>query len=156
MPTADVLAAEFSELARGLHHAGDTSLYNEISGAIDQAAGPVPGEIRTGLAPKMPNRYAATLNAELAAGVQVRRGRADPGVTVWARTRGPRRVRLRRLDQGILEHPLFGNREFWYRQAVRPGWFTQPNQDAAPRVRASLEAALERVKDQIWAGVHGG
>jgi hypothetical protein len=65
------------------------------------------------------------------------------------------RRRIRRLDQGILEHPLFGNRRHWYRQPVAAGWFTQPNDDAAPRARRDIEDALGRVKDKIFRGVHG-
>jgi len=152
MPTLDVLAVEFGEIARNLRAAADDGLRRELLDAIHHAADPIPEAIRAGMPARMPNRYAATLNADLAIGVSVRSGRGDPGVTVRARTRRAQRRRLYRLDQGVLAHPLFGNRQHWYDQPAGEGWFTRPNEDAAPRVRGEIAAALEHVKDQIWRG----
>jgi hypothetical protein len=153
MATTDPLAAEFGELAAGLRQAGETGLIREITDAIHRAAGPIPGEIRAGLVPKLPNRYAGVLKEDVQFGVAVRASRADPGVSVYGRNRTKRR-RLRRLDVGILEHPLFGDRDRWYRQDVTPRFFSQPVHDATPRVRAEMEAAISRINDQIWARVH--
>jgi hypothetical protein len=37
----------------------------------------------------------------------------------------------------------------WVRQPVRPGWFTDPTQAAAPVVRAQVQAAMNAVAAQI-------
>src|SRR5262245_53214650 len=152
MGTLDATAAELAVLARNLREAGEEGLRRELTEAIKRAAEPVPGMIRTELPARLPGRYAGVLGADLRIDISVRTGSSDPGVTVQASTR---RRRIRRLDAGVLAHPLFGDREKWFDQAVSPGWFTRPNRDAAARVREAIESALDRVKDQIWAGVHG-
>lgn len=155
MATLSVLANELGELARSLRQAGDTDLLGEVRDAIQHAAGPIPDAIRGELRPRMPDRYADVLNADLAIGIRTLTGRYTAGVSVIARGRGAvKRRRLHRLNQGTLAHPLFGNREHWYYQEIPPGFFDDPNEAAAPRVREEIDAALDRVKDKIWAGVH--
>jgi len=49
------------------------------------------------------------------------------------------------LDRGKLRHPLFGDREHWYEQKVRKGWWTKSLTKAAnTRVRKELVGAVER------------
>ena len=155
MPTIDALAHDLAEVARGLRQAGDTELRRELLDGIQHAAAPVPDAIRQQMPGRMPNRYAATLDADLNIGVVTRTGSGDPGVSIRARTRRAQRRRLKRLDDGVLAHPLFGNRRHWYDQPVREGWFTQPAEDSAPRAREDIEAALARVEDKIFRGAHG-
>jgi hypothetical protein len=114
------------------------------------AVDPVQNEIRAGLAPDLPNRYAATLDADLRLGVNVRTNERDPGVALTGQSRSGNR-KLRRLDAGLLTHPVFGNRERWETQelpSVRPGFFSGPAEAAGPRVRAEIERALEDVADK--------
>jgi hypothetical protein len=158
MPTVDVLAHEFAELARELRRAGDDELRRELQDAISHAAAPVPEQIREELPARLPNPYAAVLNADLIIRITSRTARSNPGVRITApeRTRSVvTRRRLIRLDQGVLAHPLFGNRRHWYTQPVTAGFFTQPAEDSAPRARQDIEEALDRVKEKIYAGVHG-
>jgi hypothetical protein len=156
----DILALELGELARGLRQVGDTDLLDEVRNAIQDAAAPIPDAIRSQLPERLPDRYAEVLAADLIISTRLRTGRSRPGVSIVApeRVRGAVfRRRLIRLNQGVLEHPLFGNRRHWYPQTdgVTPGFFTQPAEDSAPRVRKSIEDALDRVKDKIFKGVHG-
>jgi hypothetical protein len=141
---ADYLATELEHVARHLRLAGDTGLYRELQDAVTRATRTVPEEIRSGLAPRLPNPYAADLSADLRITVSKRYGQADPGVTVTATTRVKKR-KLRRLNRGLLEHPLWGNREHWYLQQVTPGWFTGPARDAGARAREEIIAAMDRV-----------
>ena len=113
---------------------------------MHRSVDPVPGRIRDGLKPKLPDRYAEVLDADLDIKVTVRNSGGDAVARVTATTRGAAgRRRLRRLDRGTLEHPLWGDRSRWFMQEVAPGWFTGPPEDAAPRVRAALEQALRDV-----------
>jgi hypothetical protein len=160
--TVDAFAADLAEVAANLRAAAETGLRRELTKAIKDAAGTIPPRVRAELKPHLPDRYAETLDADLNMGVSVRTGARDPAVTVWARPRSRRRRALARLDRGLLGHPVFGmrsetNPRLWaaweyQRGSVRPGFFTGPARDAAPRVRAEIEAALERVKDEIWKG----
>jgi hypothetical protein len=140
-------AAELEALAFRLRRAGETEVLQEITRAMRDAAAPVPGEIRAGLAPHLPDRYAAVLDADVRLGVSVRTAGSDPGVSVTGQATGKTR-KLRDLDAGRLTHPVFGDREVWRTQeepSVRPGWFTGPAEAAGPRVRNGIEKALEDV-----------
>ncbi len=154
MATLDALAHDLSQLARELRQAGETELRRELLDAIKHAAEPIPGEIRANLKPHLPDRYAETLDQDLTIGVEVRTGRNDPRVTIRARPRRVKRRRLKRLDDGVLEHPLWGDRQHWYTQPVEPRFFTGPCEDSAPRVRDEIEAALDNLKDRIYRGAH--
>jgi len=140
-------AAELEALAFRLRRAGDTELVREVTRAMRDAVEPVQAEIRAGLVPLLPDRYAATLDADLRLGVNVRTNDRDPGVAVTGQARVKAR-KLRNLDEGRLTHPVFGNREEWRTQeepSVQPGWFTGPAEAAAPRVRDGIEKALADV-----------
>lgn len=143
-------AAELEALAFRLRRAGDGGLVREVTKAMRDAVVPVQDEIRAGLAPDLPNRYAAALDADLRLGVNVRTGERDPGVAITGQSRSKAR-KLRNLDEGRLTHPVFGNREEWRTQelpSVQPGWFTRPAEAAGPRVRAGIEQALADVADK--------
>lgn len=148
----DDTAAKLQALAARLKEAGDVGLLREMQKALRDAAAPVPDDIRHGLWPKLPNPYAEVLNEDLDIKIQTRSSPNDARVSVIATTQGVggvQRRRIRRLDQGILAHPLWGNRRRWYNQPVQPGWFSQPARDDAPRARAEMDKALERVREQI-------
>lgn len=63
-------------------------------------------------------------------------------------TEGPRR-RVRSLDAGQVRHPLFGNREHWYPEAVQPGFFTRPCLSLRPEARRKIAAATNDVLRKI-------
>ena len=146
------MASELEAIAFRLRRAGEEDLARELNTAMRGAADPVPGRIRAGLKPKLPDAYAAVLDADLFMRVSARNSgsaNANAAVTITATTRGTaERRRIRRLDQGILAHPLWGNRKHWRYQgepSVQPGWFTRTAQDAGPDVRMALEQALRDV-----------
>lgn len=146
MAGLDDAASELESIARHLREIGEGELVRDLQTAIRRAVNPVRQEIRAGLRTHMPKRYAGVLDADLAIQVGVNTRSRNPGVTLRATTRGAvERRRLRRLDRGLLAHPLFGDRERWYYQelpSVRPGWFSGPAEDDDPRVRAAIEQVL--------------
>jgi hypothetical protein len=147
-------AAELEALAFRLRRAGDTELLREVTKAMRDAVVPAQDEIRAGLDPHLPNRYAAVLDADVRLGVNVRTGDRDPGVALTGATRGKAR-KLRSLDAGELHHPVFGDREVWKAQgapSVQPGWFSGPAEAAGPRVRDGIEKALADVADKAVKG----
>jgi hypothetical protein len=146
-------ASELEALAFRLRRAGDTELLREVTKAMRDAVDPVQDEIRAGLAkpsPKLPDRYAAELDADLRLGTNVRTNERDPGVALTGQALAKTR-KLRDLDAGRIHHPLFGDREKWFLQeepSVQPGWFSGPAGAAGPRVRAGIEQALADVADK--------
>ena len=136
-------ASELESIARHLRRAGDADLVRELTRAMRAAVVPVQDDIRAGLRPHLPDRYAAVLDAGVRLGVNVRTNERNPGVSVTAQATAGKGRKLRRLDAGLLTHPVYGNREAWRTQHVEPGWFTGPAEAATPRVRAGLERALE-------------
>jgi hypothetical protein len=152
-------AAELEALAFRLRRAGDGGLVREVTRAMRDAVVPVQADIRAGLDPKLPDRYAATLNADLRLGTNVRTNERDPGVSITGQTLsgGGKGRKLRYLDEGRLTHPVFGNREEWRTQegaaqGVEPGWFSGPAEAAGPRVRTAIEQALADVADKAVKG----
>ena len=140
------MASQLEAAAFRLRRAGEEDLARELNTAMRDGVRPVPDAIRAGLPPKLPDRYAEVLDADLDIKVTARNSGGDAVVSVTATTRGiVQRRRLRRLDRGVLERPFFGDRRRWYAQDVEPGWFTGPAEDAAPQVRAALEQALRDV-----------
>jgi hypothetical protein len=160
MPGLADAAAELEALAFRLRRAGDTELLREVTRAMRDAAGTVEEGIRAGLDAHLPNPYADDLNADLRIGTNVRTNERDPGVSVTGQAgsfggtghAAGRGRKLRSLDAGELHHPLWGNREHWYRQEVTPGWFTGPAEDGGPRVREAIGKALEDVAGRAVKG----
>ena len=148
-------AAELEALAFRLRRAGDTELLREVTRAMRDAVEPVQAEIRAGLRPKLPDRYAEELDADLRLGVNVRTTDRDPGVSITGQAIAKTR-KLRYLDEGRLTHPGPGNdREHWYTQelpSVEPGYFTGPAEAGGPRVRTAIERALADVADKAVKG----
>jgi hypothetical protein len=142
-------AAELEALAFRLRRAGDGELVRELTAAMRRGVEPVQDEIRAGLKPRLPDRYAETLNADLRLGVNVRTNERDPGVSLTAQAGRGRKLRY--LDAGRLTHPVYGNRGHWRTQeepSVQPGIVTGPCEAGGPRVRGELERALEDVSNR--------
>jgi hypothetical protein len=141
------MASELEAIAFRLRRAGEEDLPRELAAALRRGVDPVRDDIRAGLKPKLPDRYAEVLDADLKLSVSVRNSGGDASASVVGTTRGiVQRRRLRRLDRGVLEHPAWGDREHWYAQDVKPGWFTGPAQAAAPRIRGEFDQALRDVR----------
>ena len=158
-------ASELESIARELRRQADGALFRELTDAMRRGVEPAIGEIRSGLEERRPKRYfAGTLAPDLDLKVSVSTAGSEPGVDLIARPLGRSGTsrhrtgdrKLKRLDSGVLEHPLFGDRERWYRQEVQPGFFTGPARDADPRVTRNLEDELQRVADIVDRRAAGG
>lgn len=52
------------------------------------------------------------------------------------------------MDRGRLRHPLYGNRNFWYSQEIKPGWWT----DVADKVKPAAVIAAKQALDEVARG----
>lgn len=126
-------------------------LRRELLKGINEAARPLTEEIRAfaHLAPYMPNRYAAVLAADIEV-TAVKSISSEPSVRIRARGRAHRR-KVIRLNDGIITHPVFGDRQRWVDQTrgMRPGFFTDPADRAGPAVRDRVLAAMAETARKI-------
>lgn len=116
----------------------------ELFKAIQRATRPLKDDVKQAALRDLPRR--GGLNRAVASSkitTRTRTGGRNVGVRIVAAGKTVRD--LRSLDRGRLRHPVFGNREVWVNQAIRPGWFTRPLEEGAPAVRRELIAAMHTV-----------
>lgn len=138
-------------LSARLREAGEEGqgLRRELFKAINEAAKPLAAEVQdvNHLDAYLPNRYAATLAADMTVGTQKKFGK-NPSVAIRARGRAHRR-KLKQLDDGTLHHTLWGNRQHWYRQHVQPGFFSEAARQQAPAIRDQVLGAMAETGRKI-------
>src|SRR5260221_10545616 len=129
-------------------------LRRELLKSINDAAGPLAREIQSfqHLAPYMPDRYAAVLASDIEVTAAKNLG-AEPSVRIRAKGRVKRR-KVVRLNDGVLTHPLYGDREHWFTQGpaaggMRPGFFSGPAEKAAPEIRDKVLGAMAETARKI-------
>jgi hypothetical protein len=125
------------ELARELKDLGDKGLQKELSQAISRAMKPVKAAIRESARDTLPKQ--GQLNERVARS-RISQRRNRNGLSLQAAGR-----RRDQLDRGILRHPVFGNRDEWVTQQVKPGWWTIPTEAAADDVRREIEQAMDGI-----------
>lgn len=149
-------AQEFADLAVVLRQVGQDGLRRELYKAINDAAKPLAREISNEehLKPYMPDRYAAILARDLSTSVSKLTG-SNPGIHL--RTVAPMQARSGRrkvvfLDKGFINHPKWarGERSTWkwangQTGGMKAGFFSDPTQHAAPRVREAILAAMTEI-----------
>ena len=140
-------------LATRLREEADGGLRRELQKALHDAAEPALPAVRAGLKPHLPDRYAEVLDEDLDLRVAQSLAR-DANVRITATTRrvgGVQRRRLRRLEAGVLTHPLFGNRRHWYDQTkgVEPGFFAGPIEHERPHIRQEIVDAMHQVAQKL-------
>ena len=130
-------------------------LRRELFQAVTKAARPLADEIGSAghLMAYMPRRYAGVLAGDLSVTASKSTGR-NPGVSIKARGRVHRRKVVQR-DEGRITHPVFarGPRPTWnwetQVEGMRPGFFTDAVEKAAPAVRDQVMAAMDVIGKRL-------
>lgn len=150
-------AAQFRALAQRLKDTGEKGLRRELTKAIKDAVQPLKDDILdpAHLEADMPDGYVPALLRDLKVTTFSRAG-LEAGVSVRAEARTPRgnyRKVIQRED-GVITHPLFGNRRHWYPQmrGMRAGFFSDPVREHGPRIRDAVLAAGHDVAQKITKG----
>lgn len=140
-------ADAFFKLSKALKAAGKTELRKELHAGMRQAAKPLIPKARASARTHLPQRGGlAKAVSKSPIRVQVRTGRNTYGVRIAV---GNNRSGARGANQGVIRHPVFGDREHWETQSVPPGWFDDVMEASAPQVRPEVEKAMQRVIDTI-------
>ena len=137
-------------LSRRLKAQGEKGLTKELRSGISRAAKPLQADVRAGIPQYLPSGYAPVLQGAL----RLRTSITQSGVRITAAGKGKRRPReVRRMDGGVLRHPVFGRyRDPWVNQAVRPGFFRAPIQAGAPQVRTQIKQVIDAVATKLAGG----
>jgi hypothetical protein len=139
-------AEQLAALSRRLKAAGEKDLQRELSKGIAKAMKPLRQELQRS-AQRLPRRGGL---AKRVADSKMRTTRRNTGRAVGLRLTVTNPENIRRMDNGTVRHPVFGRRNRpWVTQPVKPGWFTDPTEAAAPVVRAEVEAAMRAVTAKI-------
>jgi len=145
-------ADDYAALARRLKDAGEGGLARALRKAIRDAADPIAREIKdpAHLESYMPDRYAATLAADVRVSTLGAGSVRNPGVRIQATGR-VRKRKVIKVNDGLLTHPVFGNREVWVtqRDGMKAGFFTDPCDRSGPQVRDRILAAMHETAMKI-------
>jgi hypothetical protein len=148
-------ADDYAALARRLKDAGETGLARALRKALNDAAAPIAREIRDPehLKSYMPDRYAATLAADMKLSTLGTGSTRSPGVRIQAAGREKKR-KVAKVNAGVLTHPLYGNRGHWFTQegGMKRGFFDDPCQKSGPQVRDKILAAMHETAAKITDG----
>lgn len=132
-------------VARELKAAGNEGLKKELRAGLRAATDPLKPKIRASAAAALPHRGGlAALVARSPMSVRTGLG-SNPSVRLVMSNKHD----IKRMNAGTVRHPLFGNRQHWYTQAVTPGWFERPVQADLPQVRDAVNKAIQRTLDNI-------
>ena len=143
---------DFAALSRRLKEAGETGLARALRKALKDAAAPITTEISDAghLKPYMPDRYAAVLAADIKVTTTQRGSIRSPGVRIEASGRARKR-KVAKLNDGIITHPVFGDREDWKIQlrGMKSGFFDDPCEKSGPQVRDQILKAMHETAMKI-------
>lgn len=164
----DVLGGhQLAEMSRRLKQAGRKDLDRELDKALRGGAKAVQDAVARDSPLYMPDGYELVFRASLEFKTQLRKVNGNRVTIILTATGRTRPREIRRLESGVIRHPVFGRtrkvRRHWvYRansianpwvdQAIRPHFFTEPAKRSAPAVREELKQAMHRVAQKIEKG----
>lgn len=147
MSSSRKVAGNFLQVSKALKAAGETELRKELHKGVKKAARPLIPKARAAAKTQLPQRGGL---AKRVAGspmrTQVRTGTNKYGVRLVVGKNGSG---ARDANRGRIRHPVFGNRDRWVDQRVPSGWFDDTMRAAAPAIRKDVQAAIDKVVNDI-------
>ena len=159
MPSFDVTvktvgADKLRRVASAIKAAGNKDLERELRRGMRNSAKPLTAAARWGALRRLPvSGGLAERVASSKFGVRI----TGTGKRVGLRITGAGSYNLRRMDDGIIRHPVYADRAelrkdwAWVNQPVRPGWFSDAEEGKAPEVRNELVKAIDAVAVKLEA-----
>jgi len=56
---------------------------------------------------------------------------------------------VKKMNAGMLRHPVHGNRKKWVTQTIKAGWFSDPVEEDAPQIRDEIGKAMAAVAAKL-------
>ncbi len=139
---------KLARVGAAIKASGDKDLERALDRGMRRSAKPLKAAARYGARRRLPTRGGlAERVAESKFGVRVTSSGKRTGVRVVGRSG----YDLQGLDEGLVRHPVFGNRKRWVSETVRPGWFSDAEEGKAPEVRDNIDHALDELGRELEA-----
>ena len=136
------------ELGLRLEAVGDGALQEKIYAKVEAAADEVKHKINDSARENLPKR--GGLNEWIAIAPVFTRTKAglhhDIAVFIIMTKQGHD---LRSINRGRLRHPVFGDKENWVNQEIKPGYFSNPIKKNLGKIRRSVIAAADEALREI-------
>lgn len=143
---------EFVRVAKALNDAGSSGrgLWKELNDGLKRAAKPMEEELRKQLDRYLPSGYVPVMRSSLVVRVsRSTRGKAA-GLKLVGTAKGVTRKRhIRVIDKGTLRHPVWGNKERWVDQRVKPGFWSEPLEQARDKPATEMRRAIQNTAAKI-------
>lgn len=145
-------ARDLEQLSRALKESGDRELRKVLLASIRKTNKPTIDHVRESARENLPSTGGlADLVAASKIGTRTRLTTKAVGIEIRGTGKSVRN--LRRLNEGKLRRPLFGNKSYWFEQDVRPNWFTDPIEKDLPRIHQGLTHVMGDVAQKIKRSV---
>lgn len=142
-------AEKLGRLGRAIKDAGDKDMRRELLRAAQRCGKPMKTAAREGALKRLPKRGGlAERVATSKFGVRTRTVGKGAGVRIV----GQSGYDLQGIDEGEIRHPVYGTwRKGVKGQPVKPGWFSDAEEAAAPKFRDEFERAMDAVAAKLEA-----
>lgn len=146
--------AQLRRLAKDLEEAGAVKLKRKLYRNMNAAAKVLLEDAKREAAATLPRSGGA---ADRVAGASYRSrilpGKDTPGVKLRGVEIGSAKVNLKKINRGVLRHPLFGDREHWYDTPVRPGFWDRSMERGKPKAEEAVKAAIDEMVGEFYGGM---
>lgn len=146
-------AVELRYVAGQLRKAAARDLTRELRKGQRAAFRPLQKEIKAEALATLPKRGGYNVTMSKAVKVTVTTGVGNKALTARIYATGKSEARdVKRVNDGVLRHPLFGRRTSWHTTKVRPGFVDRPIDRLSDQVLKESADAAQRVLDSIARG----
>jgi hypothetical protein len=141
-----------AQIARALHNASDDinrELKHDLYRVAAQYGKVVPKEVHL----FVPSGFVEVFRAGLVVNGDVHLSSSGPTIRMKARasTAGGKKSEIAKIERGILRHPVFGNRERWVNQRIKPGFFSKTILKHQDILSTAVVEVMQRVAAKIGA-----
>lgn len=130
-------------------HADAKALRKELYAGLNRVTKGVREDMKASIGPSLPSRggLAALVMAKASLTTGAVSGR-NAGVRIRARHKS---YDLKRLNEGRLRHPVFGNRGVWVQQTagVNPGFLDESFEKARPEIARGVKRVLDDIARKV-------
>ena len=146
-PHRIVGAEQLGKLSRRLKEAGDKELKRELFKALNRATKKPKAEARARALTTLPRH--GGLAKRVAASRFTTRNRTTRTGDAVLQLVAKGTVNVHSIDRGRVRHPVFGNRDRWVAQPVKPGWFSIPMKANERGTQREIAAALIELQRKL-------